>query len=374
MLIGIVVVALLWQLGVVPPDRLVLFGVLAATIALVTIMLTQRAVLVRKRFIVVMALCGLMAGVAVEGIPDAISAGSLSEGCSAEGTSSLDSKAPDQTSIADPLDVTKTDTLQWNAGSTEPLTNWRGALGMDVGGFQVMIWSASSASEDIPKSLSGSADVASYLGDLDGGTGVALAGMYHLYGSLDADQRTCDMSAYVRVHGEGAFAGTLNVALWIALGSLILVVVVMGGVVRHSITRSARAAVRGSAPESPTAERHAEEPARRAERAKRKRSGKRSRSPKEPDEAAPASREESGRDVRPWEDAFERSIAAQGEEPVPGQEPLQVHEPAQVHDEFVPSASDGGGLADSHQPEASTSAVDDADAPPTTDGEHKPPS
>ena len=119
LLLGIVIVALLWQLGVVPPDRLVLFGVLSITTALVTILLTQRTMLVRKRFVLVMVMCGLMAGVAVAGIPDAVATGSIASGCSANATSSLDSKTPEQTSIADPFDVTGTDTVQWTAKSAE---------------------------------------------------------------------------------------------------------------------------------------------------------------------------------------------------------------------------------------------------------------
>ena len=195
----------------------------------------------------------------------AFARGSITDGCSATATSSLDRKTPAQTSIADPFDVTRTDTAQWNARSAGVLANWRGSLGVDIGGFQVMIWSASSATEDLPKSLSGSADVASYLGDIEGGTGITLAGIYHVYGHLDADQRVCDMSAYVRVQSEGPFTGTLNMALWIALwmalwialwialgalGALGLIVVIMAGVVRHSIARSARAAVGTAAPEA----------------------------------------------------------------------------------------------------------------------------
>ncbi|MBC7299067.1 MAG: hypothetical protein H5T82_09245 [Demequina sp.] len=242
LLLGIVVVALLWQLGVVPPDRLVLFGVLAVTIALVTIVLTQRTALVRKRFILVMVLCGLLAGVAVAGLPGTIAGGSISEACSADGTSSLDSKTPDQTSLADPFDVTRTDTVQWNGASADVLTNWRSALGLDIGGFQVKVWDGSSANDERTQSNSGAADVESYLGDIEGSTGIRLAGIYHVYGHLDADQGTCDMSAYVRVQGEGAFTGTLNMALWIALAALILITAILAGVVRHSITRSATVA------------------------------------------------------------------------------------------------------------------------------------
>lgn len=83
--LGIVIVALLSQLGVVPPDRLIQFGVLAVTMSLVTVILTQRKALVRKRFILVMVLSGLMAGVAAAGVPQTIAGGSMTDGCYAEG-------------------------------------------------------------------------------------------------------------------------------------------------------------------------------------------------------------------------------------------------------------------------------------------------
>ena len=241
LLLGIVVVALLWQLGVAPPDRLILFGVLALTVLVVTVILTQRVALVRKRFVVIRVLCGLMAGVAVAGIPDVVAGGSLTDGCSASGTSSLDSKTPDQTSLADPFDVTRTDTVVWTGESQGVFTDWNGALGIDVGGFPIKIWSSSSANEDKERSNAGSEDVAAYLEDIEGSTGITLAGTYHVYGSLDAAEGGCDMSAYVRVEGAGAFAGALNIALWIALAVLLITILIMALVVRRSITNAVAA-------------------------------------------------------------------------------------------------------------------------------------
>lgn len=239
LLLGIVVVALLWQLGVVPPDRLVLFGVLAVTVFLVTTILTQRVVLVRKRFVMVTVLCGLMAGVAVAGIPDAIAGGSISDGCFAEGTSSLDSKTPDTTSIADPFDMTRTDSVAWTGESAGVFTDWNSSIGMKVGGFPVEIWSGSSANEEQKQSNSGVEDLAGRLADIEESTGVTLAGIYHVYGNLDANEGGCDMSAYVRLPSEGAFAGTLNMVLWGTLAVLTVIILIMAGVVRHSITRAA---------------------------------------------------------------------------------------------------------------------------------------
>src|SRR5680860_1260586 len=128
LLLGIVVVALLWQLGVVPPDQLVLFGVLAVTVFMVTSILTQRVELVRKRFVLVTVLCGLMAGVAIAGIPDMIAGGSISDGCFAEGTSSLGSKTPDSTSLADPFDMKRTDSVAWTGESVDVFTDWKSSI------------------------------------------------------------------------------------------------------------------------------------------------------------------------------------------------------------------------------------------------------
>lgn len=377
LLLGIVTVALLWQLGVVPPNRLVLCGVLSVTIALVTIILTQRTVLVRKRFVLVMIVCGLVAGVAISGIPDAFATGSISEGCSAGGTSSLDSKTPGQTSITDPFDVTRTDTVKWNAGSTEVLTNWRGSLGVDVGGFKVTIWSASSAAEDLPTSLSGSADVASYLADIEGRTGIRLAGIYRMYGHLGADQRACDMTAYVRVQGEGPFSGTLNTALWVALGAVGLLIVIMAGVVRQSIARSARAAVGATTPEA-TAEPHAirkrpEEPAQPAEGGRQKRSDAGTRSREERNKGARPSKGETSRDVRAGDDshATEDALGAEAGAQRDDQAPVD-DAGARGEAEAAQTHADGEVPPDMADPGAPTSPSDDPEAPPSTDGEDKP--
>ncbi|NYI41117.1 hypothetical protein [Demequina lutea] len=370
LLLGIVVVALLWQLGVVPPDRLVLFGVLAVTVALVTIILTQRTVLVRKRFVMLMVLSGLLAGVAVAGIPDAIAGGSITDGCSADGTSSLGSKTPAQTSIADPFAVTRTDTVQWTAGSTAVLTNWRSALGMDVGGFQVKTWSGSSANNDQKQSNSGSAAVASHLKDIEGSTGITLAGIYHMYGHLDADQRTCDMSAYVRVQGEGAFTGALNRGLWIALGALSLITIIMAGVVRHSITRAARAAASGLAPmaaaQPPATSKPPAEPTQPSEAGRQTSTDTRSRPPQEPNKAAPASRETPGSNVRATDNAPVEQMGARGVEPTQGVEPMPGNGEA-----AVPGA-DGDVLPETDNPGATTPLSDGPEAPPITDSPDRP--
>lgn len=360
LLLGIVVVALLWQLGVVPPDQFVLFGVPAVTIFMVTSILTQRVELVRKRFIVVTVLCGLMAGVAVAGIPDMIAGGSISDGCFAEGTSSLGSKTPDNTSLADPFVMTRTDSVAWTGESVDVFTDWKSSTGIDVGGFPVEIWSGSSANEDHKQSNSGVEDVAGRLADIEESTGIALAGIYHVYGNLDANEGGCDMSAYVRLPSEGAFTGTMNLSLWGSLAVLLVVILIMAGVVRHSITRAARAVAGAAAPAaaapadpSPT-ENRAKESAPRAESGRETKPDSRRPEPKAKDKPERAWRQEPGREEPATGAASGQQMGAEGQYPMPG------------GDEVIEPRAEGDVLGDAEEPGASSPA-DAPDAPPSGD-------
>ncbi len=375
LLLGIVVVALLWQLGVVPPDQVVLFGVLAVTVFLATIILTQRVALVRKRFVVVTVLCGLMAGVAVAGIPNMIAGGSISDGCFADGTSSLDSKTPDTTSIADPFDLTRTDSVAWTGESAGIFTDWNSAIGINVGGFPVKIWSGSSANEDQKQSNSGVEDVAGRLADIEDSTSVTLAGIYHVYGNLKANEGGCDMSAYVRVEGEGAFAGTLNTALWITLGVLIIVILIMSMVVRRSIRSAAVAAggttvITGQAGPAPTAP--AAEPSPTENRAKESappaESGRQAQpetqrpehQAKNKPERAPRERSVGGEhagDAAPGDPGD--PVGPEGQEPMPG------------GDEGMEPRPEGDVPGDAGEP-GSSSPADSPDGSPSSEGDDKP--
>src|SRR4051794_10190747 len=88
LLLGLVIVGLLWQLGVAPPDRFILFGVIAMSIALVELIVTQTVRRGKKRLVSVMIIAGVFGGVALTGIPESfMDAGTVSDGCSLEATS-----------------------------------------------------------------------------------------------------------------------------------------------------------------------------------------------------------------------------------------------------------------------------------------------
>ncbi len=247
-LLGIVAVALLWQLGVTPPDRLAVFGVVSLMMFVVVLMTTQAIAIVKARFVVAMVIASLLGAVALTGIPAAFGSGSLTEGCYVEGTSSLDTKTPDATKASDPFDVTRDDTVVWTASTDNVLKNWTSALGVQVGGFNIPIWTGESENADEDTMWNGEDDVAGFLEDIAGATGVEVSGTFIVFGYINAAEGgRCDMTGYVRVESPGAFSGALMIALWVTLVVLIVVIVAVTVAVKRSIAAAAAAATAGAA-------------------------------------------------------------------------------------------------------------------------------
>ena len=236
LLVGLVIVGLLWQLGVAPPDRFILFGVVAVSIALVEVLLTQTTRRGKKRFVTSMIIAGVFAGVGLTGIPEVfMNAGTVSDGCTLEVTSGDQTVSAADTSAFAPLDTTPTGTLEWTSSTDAVLTNWDTALGMYIGGIPVELFTAHRENADNATAWHGSEDVADYLKKLEDQTGLQLRGTYHVYGYVHADEGDCEMAAYIRVNAENPFATPLIIALWVA-GALLLVIIAWVTVsVRRSI-------------------------------------------------------------------------------------------------------------------------------------------
>ena len=253
LLLGIVIVGLLWQLGVAPPDRFILFGVLAVTIALVELLLTQTTRRGKKRFVTTMVIAGVFGGVALTGIPETfLNTGTLSEGCTLTVTSATDEATPTDTSAFDPFDTTPDDTVSFTSSTDDVLTNWDSGLGMSIGGIPITLWTAERDNAAGATEWSGEEPVQRYLDELEDQTGLQLRGTYHAFGYIHADQGDCDMAGYIRVNAEGAFATPLIVALWVAGGLLAVIVIALAVSVRRSI-REAKAFAEGAAVTAPAA-------------------------------------------------------------------------------------------------------------------------
>ena len=259
LLLGLVIVGLLWQLGVAPPDRFILFGVVAVSIALIELIVTQTLKRGKKRFVTVMIIAGVFGGVALTGIPETfLDAGTISNGCSLQATSGDQTVKPTDTSAFAPLDTTPTGTISWESSTDKVLTNWHSGLGMYIGGVALPLWTAERANSEQAQSWSSTEQVADYLKKIEDQTGLQLRGTYHVYGYIHADEGNCDMAGYIRVNAENPFATPLIIALWVAGALLFVITVSIAMAVRRSIRDSKsyaeQAALASSATATPGAE------------------------------------------------------------------------------------------------------------------------
>lgn len=239
LLLGVAAVGLLWQLGIAPPDRFILFGVVAVAIALTELLLTQTTRRGKKRFVTSMIIAGVFGGIALTGIPQTfMDSGSLSDGCTLEATSSMEEVTPTDTSAFDPFDVTPTDTIEWTSSTDQVLTDWDSGLGMYIGGFEVPVFTAERDNSEQSQSWYGSEDVAEYLAQLEDDWGFTIRGTYHVYGYIHADEGDCDMAGYIRINAENPFATPLIITLWIVGGLMLVIIIALTVSVRRSIRES----------------------------------------------------------------------------------------------------------------------------------------
>ncbi|WP_084130624.1 hypothetical protein [Demequina sp. NBRC 110055] len=225
LLLGVVVSALLWILGVTPPDRLPLFGIVAVSIALTSWLTTLAPRHATGRFATAMVIAALCAGVALTGIPEYTGTGSLSSGCYAQATSSLepDPRGPGQTSATDPFDVTQDDTVAWSASTDAELTDARPSAALMLGGFAIPLWNGQDPYSG-QLDLTGEDSVAAREQVVRDAVGFPLTGPYHFAGDLEGSTGGCEADAYVRVAHAGAFVGTLAITLWALLGLTVVLI------------------------------------------------------------------------------------------------------------------------------------------------------
>lgn len=242
-LFGVVIVALLWQLGLVPPDRLVVFGIVAIVTMVSTFALTQRVSLVRKRFVVVVVFAALLGGVALTGIPEFVSGGSLSSGCTIEASSSLnDTTSLADTSATSPFRAELTDDVPWTFSTGTVVTTGASAAGLMVAGFEIPTITGTLENPAGIQEISGSASVQDMQDDLKDASGLALTGIYHVYGYVHAPEGNCEGDGYLLVAPAGAFANPVLIGLWALTAILFVVIVVFAIGVRRSIRASERLA------------------------------------------------------------------------------------------------------------------------------------
>lgn len=243
-LLGVVTMALLTVLGVIAPNRTPLFALVGVGVVLGGALLTQRIMLAKKRLIGLIVVGALLAGVSLAGIPDVVRAGSVSAGCMASGTSSLEPNpvVPANTTAIDGFSVTPTDTVEWTTQTAVPVTAASGTVSLLVGGMGIPLRDIEFAEAPDVTEWSGQSAVADQLAAIQDATGFEITGIYHVGAHLEIDQGECAGDAYIHVAPAGPFDTTLLIVLWVVLGVLVIALLVLAIVVRASIRESDRSA------------------------------------------------------------------------------------------------------------------------------------
>ncbi|WP_084037925.1 hypothetical protein [Demequina sp. NBRC 110053] len=238
-LLGLIVMALLWIIGVLPPDRLPLFAIVAVLVFAVSWLLTQRPALARGRFTTVIVIAAMLGGVALTGIPEILRGGSLTQACTLEGTSSLETEPVSvaQTTAIDPFEATATDTIAWSGSVGIESPEATVDVSLLVGGFEIPLDSATLTNGAGATEWSGSVEVAPVI---DAGA-LLLTGTYHVAATLYGPDGQCGGDGYLRVAPDSAFSGLLLALLWALLVVVLIVIVMLAVGVRRSIKESDRA-------------------------------------------------------------------------------------------------------------------------------------
>jgi hypothetical protein len=211
--IGVIAVLILQQGAVVLPTRLVVFGVLGVATSAGSLLLTvayRRGAVAAIHSIAVLAVA-----FALTGIPAMTARGDVSGPCTVSALSSVpDDGNPADTSVRDPLEIDPVGTLDWRVAFPEPYATWSGAIGVDIAGFWVPVWTQGFSNTARETSREGSEDVRSVIRDVEEISGLTLTGVYHVFASVEAPDGACKADMYVRIAPTSLFSGPILQGLW----------------------------------------------------------------------------------------------------------------------------------------------------------------
>ena len=252
--LGLVLSALLWALGVLAPDRLPLFGILALCVAGVGALTTQRMAASRAGAVVMIVIASMLGGVALTGIPETVAGGSLSEGCTLEAMSSVETEpvSPASTSIISPFDVTTTDTVEWAGSIPVEVDQADVSVALLVGGFEIPLDDTVLDNPGGARDWSGSIDVGQALNEFQDRYVIPLTGVFHVSAQASAEGGACEGDGYARIQAPGAFSGLLLAVLWALLAIVVVGIIVVAIVVRRgfsAVDAQARTTAREVPPE-----------------------------------------------------------------------------------------------------------------------------
>ncbi|MEX0913560.1 MAG: hypothetical protein WDZ57_01280 [Demequina sp.] len=221
--IGLVVVALLWQLAIAPPDRLLLWGTVSLAALGGSFAVSHALAPGRRAFVAVVICASVGVAVALTGLPELARGGSLSGPCVVEVASEgglvhrFDSSA---TSASSPWVLPLDQPLDWEyaVATRQPVT--ASATGLTVGGFDAVLMR-----EVVPTGIgstdSGTVHAGEQFSQFRTQSGYYPHGVHHVFVTVTAGDEQCVMRAYVSVPPEHPFDGMVLVTLWaLTLGAV----------------------------------------------------------------------------------------------------------------------------------------------------------
>lgn len=235
-----VVVGLLWFTAVLPPSRILVFGLAAALMVAVAGLTTRHVSAARGRFLTVAVLGGVLSGIAVTGAPDLVEHGTSSPGCTLEATAGGLTASPEDTSMWRRFTVTTDEPVAWSASSEGAIAVDTLEAGVRVAGFDVPVRTVTGSGAEASE-WSGTVDVAQAVAYIEDKTWLELTGVYELTGVVSGQGGECAFSGYAALAPAGLFATNVLVALWIALGVVLLLIAWAALAVRKSFRDADRA-------------------------------------------------------------------------------------------------------------------------------------
>jgi hypothetical protein len=220
--VGVIAVAILQQAAILLPTRLVAFGVLGLAASVRSLVLTtafrSRAVLA------VQGVAALFLVFALTGIPAMGDSGGIDGGCEASARVGANGPVtPADTSVLAPMTIATDDTVAWQAATPEAFRDWYYAFRVDIAGFPIGVWSDAEPVGAIGPAWEGTEDLSVRLDELEDVSGMRLAGVYHVWGSIRGEEGACDAELYLRITPDHPFDGPVLTGLWTAAAIALLV-------------------------------------------------------------------------------------------------------------------------------------------------------
>lgn len=226
-LAAVLVITILQQGGILPAERLVVFGILGlgvvggafALASIRTLRLTPEG----RPFAIVQYVAAASLAVGLTGIPSFLGHGELTGGCTLEVSSTGVWTTPEMTSPLNPVVIAPDHSVLWQVETPEAFPYWEGDVAVNLGGFTVTLWTQSHENPNFLTSWAGTEDAPADLESVRDETGLTLRGVYHVQGRMRAREGWCVADVYVVIPPSTIFSSPILAWSWAGLGAVLAV-------------------------------------------------------------------------------------------------------------------------------------------------------